>query len=95
MQNPTATADIARVILDLHKNPEYLGFLRMVVADARDDWTVVASFRLIVQRGGRPEGDGATKVWNQIVRTQKKSQAQISRAWRLRNARQPGDGFPA
>ena len=24
---------IARVILDLHKNPEYLGFLRMVVAD--------------------------------------------------------------
>jgi TetR/AcrR family transcriptional regulator of autoinduction and epiphytic fitness len=26
---------IARVIADLHKNPEYLGFLRMVVADAR------------------------------------------------------------
>lgn len=26
---------IARIILDLHKNPEYLGFLRMVVADAR------------------------------------------------------------
>jgi len=26
---------IARVILGLHKNPEYLGFLRMVVADSR------------------------------------------------------------
>jgi TetR/AcrR family transcriptional regulator of autoinduction and epiphytic fitness len=26
---------IARMILDLHKNPEYLGFLRMVVADSR------------------------------------------------------------
>jgi TetR/AcrR family transcriptional regulator of autoinduction and epiphytic fitness len=26
---------IARVILDLHKNPEYLGFLRMVAADSR------------------------------------------------------------
>ncbi|RFB76716.1 TetR/AcrR family transcriptional regulator [Methylovirgula sp. 4M-Z18] len=26
---------IARVILDLHKSPEYLGFLRMVVADSR------------------------------------------------------------
>ena len=26
---------VARMILDLHKNPEYLGFLRMVVADSR------------------------------------------------------------
>jgi AcrR family transcriptional regulator len=26
---------IARMILDLHKNPEYLGFLRMVAADSR------------------------------------------------------------
>ena len=26
---------IARAILDLHKNPDYLGFLRMVAADAR------------------------------------------------------------
>ncbi len=26
---------VARLILDLHKNPEYLGFLRMVVADSR------------------------------------------------------------
>src|ERR1700751_2443773 len=26
---------IARIILDLHKHPEYLGFLRMVVADSR------------------------------------------------------------
>src|SRR4030095_16497517 len=26
---------VARVIVDLHKNPEYLGFLRMVVADSR------------------------------------------------------------
>jgi Na+/H+ antiporter NhaD/arsenite permease-like protein len=37
----------------------------------------------------------APDLWNQIVRTQKKSQAQISRACRLRNCRQPGDGFPA
>ena len=26
---------VARMILELHKNPEYLGFLRMVVADSR------------------------------------------------------------
>lgn len=26
---------IARMILELHKNPEYLGFLRMVIADSR------------------------------------------------------------
>src|ERR1700761_1078224 len=26
---------IARMILELHKHPEYLGFLRMVVADSR------------------------------------------------------------
>jgi TetR/AcrR family transcriptional regulator of autoinduction and epiphytic fitness len=26
---------VARLILDLHNNPEYLGFLRMVVADSR------------------------------------------------------------
>ncbi len=26
---------VARMILDLHKNPEYLGFLRMVVGDSR------------------------------------------------------------
>ena len=26
---------VARMILDLHKNPEYLGFLRMVVANSR------------------------------------------------------------
>ena len=39
---------IARVILDLHKNPEYLGFLRMVVADARQFPWIAKKFAAVM-----------------------------------------------
>ena len=40
---------IARVIVDLHKNPEYLGFLRMVVADARQFPWIAKEFAAVMQ----------------------------------------------
>jgi TetR/AcrR family transcriptional regulator of autoinduction and epiphytic fitness len=39
---------IAGVILDLHKNPEYLGFLRMVVADARQFPWIAKDFAAVM-----------------------------------------------
>jgi hypothetical protein len=39
---------IARVIVDLHKNPEYLGFLRMVVADARQFPWIAKEFAAVM-----------------------------------------------
>jgi TetR/AcrR family transcriptional regulator of autoinduction and epiphytic fitness len=39
---------IARVILELHKNPEYLGFLRMVVADSRQFPWIAEEFAAIM-----------------------------------------------
>jgi TetR/AcrR family transcriptional regulator of autoinduction and epiphytic fitness len=39
---------IARIILDLHKNPEYLGFLRMVVADSRQFPWIAKEFAAIM-----------------------------------------------
>jgi TetR/AcrR family transcriptional regulator, regulator of autoinduction and epiphytic fitness len=39
---------IARVILDLHKHPEYLGFLRMVVADSRQFPWIAAEFAAVM-----------------------------------------------
>src|SRR4029450_8406184 len=39
---------IARVILDLHKNPEYLGFLRMVVADSRQVPWIAKEFAAVM-----------------------------------------------
>jgi len=39
---------IARVIVDLHKNPEYLGFLRMVVADARQFPWIATEFAAVM-----------------------------------------------
>ena len=39
---------IARVILELHKNPEYLGFLRMVVADARQFPWIAEEFAAVM-----------------------------------------------
>jgi TetR/AcrR family transcriptional regulator of autoinduction and epiphytic fitness len=39
---------IARMILDLHKNPEYLGFLRMVVADARQFPWIAKQFAAVM-----------------------------------------------
>lgn len=39
---------IARVILDLHKNPEYLGFLRMVVADSRQFPWIAKEFAAVM-----------------------------------------------
>jgi TetR/AcrR family transcriptional regulator, regulator of autoinduction and epiphytic fitness len=39
---------IARVILELHKNPEYLGFLRMVVADSRQFPWIAEEFATVM-----------------------------------------------
>ena len=39
---------IARIILDLHKNPEYLGFLRMVVADSRQFPWIAKEFATVM-----------------------------------------------
>jgi len=39
---------IARVIVDLHKNPEYLGFLRMVVADSRQFPWIAKEFAAVM-----------------------------------------------
>jgi TetR/AcrR family transcriptional regulator, regulator of autoinduction and epiphytic fitness len=39
---------VARVILDLHKNPEYLGFLRMVVADSRQFPWIAKEFAAVM-----------------------------------------------
>src|SRR6201993_4017609 len=40
---------IARIILDLHKNPEYLGFLRMVVADSRQFPWIAKEFAAVME----------------------------------------------
>src|SRR5579871_3021969 len=39
---------VARVILDLHQNPEYLGFLRMVVADSRQFPWIAEEFAAVM-----------------------------------------------
>jgi len=39
---------IARIILDLHRNPEYLGFLRMVVADSRQFPWIAKEFAAVM-----------------------------------------------
>jgi TetR/AcrR family transcriptional regulator, regulator of autoinduction and epiphytic fitness len=39
---------IAQVILDLHKHPEYLGFLRMVVADSRQFPWIAKEFAAVM-----------------------------------------------
>jgi AcrR family transcriptional regulator len=40
---------VARVIVDLHKNPEYLGFLRMVVADSRQFPWIAKEFASVME----------------------------------------------
>jgi len=45
---------VARMILGLHKNPEYLGFLRMVVADSNRD-SVGCEHRFAPVSGSRPQ----------------------------------------
>ncbi len=39
---------VARMILDLHKRPEYLGFLRMVVADSRQFPWIAEEFATVM-----------------------------------------------
>ena len=39
---------VARVILELHKNPDYLGFLRMVVADSRQFPWIAKEFAAVM-----------------------------------------------
>ena len=40
---------IARVILNLHKDPEYLGFLRMVIADSRQFPWIAKEFAAVME----------------------------------------------
>lgn len=40
---------VARIILDLHKNPGYLGFLRMVVADSRQFPWIAKEFATVME----------------------------------------------
>ena len=40
---------IARMVLGLHKNPEYLGFLRMVVADSRQFPWIAEEFAAVME----------------------------------------------
>ena len=40
---------IARMILDLHKHPEYLGFLRMVIADSRQFPWIAKEFAAVME----------------------------------------------
>ena len=40
---------VARMILGLHKNPEYLGFLRMVVADSRQFPWIAVEFAAVME----------------------------------------------
>src|SRR5689334_1669002 len=40
---------IARMILDLHRHPEYLGFLRMVVADSRQFPWIAGEFAAVME----------------------------------------------
>jgi TetR/AcrR family transcriptional regulator of autoinduction and epiphytic fitness len=40
---------VARMILGLHKNPEYLGFLRMVVADSRQFPWIAQEFAAVME----------------------------------------------
>jgi TetR/AcrR family transcriptional regulator of autoinduction and epiphytic fitness len=48
---------IARMILDLHKNREYLGFLRMVIADARQFPWIAKQFAAVMD----PQTDRLTR----------------------------------
>ena len=41
---------VARMILELHKNPEYLGFLRMVVADSRRFPWIAEEFAAVMDK---------------------------------------------
>ncbi len=41
---------IARIVLDLHKSPGYLGFLRMVVADSRQFPWIAKEFATVMER---------------------------------------------
>jgi len=40
---------VARMILELHKHPDYLGFLRMVVADSRQFPWIAAEFAVVME----------------------------------------------
>ena len=54
---------IARVILDLHKNPEYLGFLRMVVADSRQFPWIAEEFASVMD----PQTERLTRFLAQLT----------------------------
>ena len=55
---------IARMILDLHKNPEYLGFLRMVVADSRQFPWIAKEFAAVMD----PQTERLTRYLAHLTR---------------------------
>jgi TetR/AcrR family transcriptional regulator of autoinduction and epiphytic fitness len=54
---------IARVILDLHKHPEYLGFLRMVVADSRQFPWIAEEFAAVMD----PQTERLTRFFDDMT----------------------------
>lgn len=54
---------IARVILDLHKNKEYLGFLRMVIADSRQFPWIAEEFAAVMD----PQTERLTRFLAQMT----------------------------
>ena len=47
---------VAHMILQLHKRPEYLGFLRMVVADSRQFPWIAEDFAAVMVSNGKQSG---------------------------------------
>ena len=54
---------VARVILELHKNKEYLGFLRMVVADSRQFPWIAEEFAAVMD----PQTERLTRLLAQLT----------------------------
>ncbi len=54
---------IARMILELHKNPEYLGFLRMVVADSRQFPWIAEEFASVME----PQSERLTRYFAHLT----------------------------
>jgi len=54
---------IARMILELHKHPEYLGFLRMVVADSRQFPWIAVEFATVMD----PQTERLTRFFAELT----------------------------
>src|SRR6201993_3676221 len=54
---------VARMIVELHKHPEYLGFLRMVVADSRQFPWIAEEFATIMD----PQTERLTRFFSNLT----------------------------